>query len=137
MDKDEWDKHSLWQSVPDDRKGGKDAAMWSTKMRSFERSLENTYIRRLENDVSGLDRDDFSSVTLPFPFFVLMCGKTLTCVQCEYQEPVRNQAIQREAGLFGIGANYKKIKELRAEVIPSCQQLRQWGLLRKQQQNLW
>jgi hypothetical protein len=52
--------------------------------------------------------------------------------QCEYFNSRKQQQISQEAGFFGIGANYDKIRELRAQKSPSCEQLRSWGLMQAQ-----
>lgn len=36
--------------------------------------------------------------------------------------------IAEEAGIFGWGADYDKIRKLRAERNPSCEQLKAWGV---------
>ncbi len=41
---------------------------------------------------------------------------------------MRQQRISEQAGFFGIGADYEKIREIRAWSNPSCDQLRKWGL---------
>jgi DnaJ family protein B protein 12 len=35
-----------------------------------------------------------------------------------------------EVGFFGIGANWEKVKEIDAEVVPSCEELKTLGVLR-------
>ncbi|RSH95419.1 hypothetical protein EHS25_000509 [Saitozyma podzolica] len=101
VNKAEWEGSHLWESVPEARRGQKDAAMYSNKVRSFERGVETNYIQKLRNE-------------------------------CEYFNSRKQQQISQEAGFFGIGANYDKIRELRAQKSPSCEQLRSWGLMQAQ-----
>jgi DnaJ family protein B protein 12 len=51
VNKAEWEGSHLWESVPEARKGQKDAAMYSNKVRSFERGVETNYIQKLRNEV--------------------------------------------------------------------------------------
>ncbi|KAK1922417.1 endoplasmic reticulum protein [Papiliotrema laurentii] len=92
----EWESSAIWQHVPENRRG-EGAASYSSKVRQFERGVENVYIRRLQNE-------------------------------CEYYNARKQQQINDAAGFFGIGADYDKINQLRAEKSPSCEQLRSWGL---------
>jgi DnaJ family protein B protein 12 len=52
VNKAEWEGSKLWESVPEARKAQVDAAMYSNKVRAFERGVENTYIQKLKNEVS-------------------------------------------------------------------------------------
>jgi hypothetical protein len=51
VDKPEWEASNIWQSVPDEKKGKKDMAMYSQKIRVFETGIENDYINRLRQEV--------------------------------------------------------------------------------------
>lgn len=93
----EFEASAVWQSVPEQHRKRKDAAMFSSKLRGFERGVEETHIRQLQQD-------------------------------CQYFNSMRQRRIQEEAGFFGIGADYDKIKKLRAQTHPSCEQLRKWGV---------
>lgn len=97
VNKPEFEQSSIWQSVPEQHRKRKDAAMFSSKLRGFERSVEETHIRQLQQD-------------------------------CHYFNSMKQRRIQDEAGFFGIGADYDKIRELRKQTHPSCEQLRKWGL---------
>jgi DnaJ family protein B protein 12 len=48
----EWESSAIWQHVPENRRG-EGAASYSSKVRQFERGVENVYIRRLQNEVSN------------------------------------------------------------------------------------
>lgn len=48
----EWEGSDLWKSVPETRRGEEKAAMYSQKVRGFERSVESVYAGRLRNEVS-------------------------------------------------------------------------------------
>jgi DnaJ family protein B protein 12 len=52
VDKPEWEESSIWKSVPEEKKGKKDMAMFSHKIRVFETGIENDYINRLRQEVS-------------------------------------------------------------------------------------
>lgn len=54
VDKTEWEESALWKSVPEEKKGQKDMAMYSHKYRVFETGIENDYINRLRHEVSPL-----------------------------------------------------------------------------------
>lgn len=58
VDKDNWEKSSVWQSVPEERRGedSRKAGLYSNKVRSFERGVENVYIRKLQEEVSEIER---------------------------------------------------------------------------------
>lgn len=58
----------------------------------------------------------------------------MTIFQCEYFQAGIERAVSAEAGIFGIGADYGKIRELRARKSPACEQLKQWGRERAQGQ---
>lgn len=47
----EWEASHIWQHVPETKRD-ENAASYSHKVRSFERGIENVYIRRLQNEVS-------------------------------------------------------------------------------------
>jgi len=47
----EWEKSHVYESIPEARRTQKDAAMFSTTVRQFERSVETTYSNRLHNEV--------------------------------------------------------------------------------------
>ena len=40
----------------------------------------------------------------------------------------QQQRIANEAGFFGFGADHDKIREIRREKSPACEQLRKWGV---------
>lgn len=137
MNRAEWDKSHLWESVPEGRRAQADAALYSSKVRSFERGVENTYIQRLRNDVSVPSSSPLQS--LPTSLSAggqaergAKDGQPGLTNQCEYFKALQQQQISQEAGFFGIGANYEKIRQIRAEKNPSCEQLRDWGLQHNQ-----
>ncbi|WWC64215.1 uncharacterized protein I303_106823 [Kwoniella dejecticola CBS 10117] len=92
----EWQNSDIYQSVPDNRKGKANEGIYSTKLRGFERGVENVYARRLQNE-------------------------------CQYFLDRRQQSINENSGFFGIGANTDKLKEIRSQKSPACDQLRKWG----------
>jgi DnaJ family protein B protein 12 len=49
----EWDKSQVWQSVPENYRQRLDAAMFSSKLRRFERGIEEVHIRQLQAEVSS------------------------------------------------------------------------------------
>ena len=51
VDRGQWEGSSIWQSVPEERRHQTDAAAFSSKVRSFERSIESNYVRKLQNEV--------------------------------------------------------------------------------------
>lgn len=118
VDKTEWEESALWKSVPEEKKGQKDMAMYSHKYRVFETGIENDYINRLRHEVS--------------PLYVVV-SKVLM-FQCSSFEMRKRQQISDETGLFGLGTDWDKIKEIRKKTSPSCDQLRKWGLPQQQQQ---
>ncbi|ORX38941.1 hypothetical protein BD324DRAFT_617944 [Kockovaella imperatae] len=97
----EWEGSKVWESVPEARREDKNAALFSTKVKLFERGVENVYINRLHNE-------------------------------CDYFNQRVSQQVSEAAGIFGIGADYEKMKELRALKSPACEQLRDWGVLHQQ-----
>lgn len=96
VNKAEWESSNLWQSVPETRRDRLDAAMFSSKLRGFERDVEETHIRQLQAD-------------------------------CHNFNVIKQRKIAEETGLFGWGADYDKIRKIRAEKHPSCDKLRSWG----------
>ncbi|WVQ81601.1 hypothetical protein IAT38_003725 [Cryptococcus sp. DSM 104549] len=46
----EWEGSDVWKSVPETRRGGGGEAMYSSKVRSFEKSVETHYVRKLQNE---------------------------------------------------------------------------------------
>jgi DnaJ family protein B protein 12 len=93
---------------------------FSGELRSFERNVENVYVRRLQNDVSHLHKRRERG------------ADSFVCdLQCENFESMRQQRINQEAGFFGFGANFDKIRELRKEKSESCEQLKKWGVGRQ------
>ena len=52
VNRGEWEKSALWESVPEGRRGQVDAAMYSSKVRAFERTVESHYVQNLRNEVS-------------------------------------------------------------------------------------
>lgn len=53
--------------------------------------------------------------------------------QCDRFLDTKERRIAQESGFFGIGADHDKIRKLRAEKSPACEQLKQWGVQRQQQ----
>jgi DnaJ family protein B protein 12 len=51
VDQPEWEASNIWQSIPEEKKGKKDMAMYSQKIRVFETGIENDYINRLRQEV--------------------------------------------------------------------------------------
>ncbi|TYJ55212.1 hypothetical protein B9479_004146 [Cryptococcus floricola] len=97
VNKAEWEGSEVWGSVPEARKGAGSEALYSSRVRQFEKNVEGHYVRRLQNE-------------------------------CEAFNDRRRVRIQDNSGFFGFGADYEKIKELRAMKSPACQQLRTWGI---------
>ncbi len=58
----DWEGSSLWESVPEERRHQTDAAMFSSKVRAFERSVESHYVRKLQSEVSVASKLDFFPV---------------------------------------------------------------------------
>lgn len=52
----EWTNSEIWKTVPDARKEDEKAAMYSSKVRGFERSVESVYAGRLRSEVSSSSR---------------------------------------------------------------------------------
>ncbi|WVQ64148.1 uncharacterized protein L199_002309 [Kwoniella botswanensis] len=94
----EWEKSEIYSSIPDSRKGKTNEGLYSSKLRGFERGVENVYARRLQNE-------------------------------CQYFLDRKQQRINENSGFFGIGANTDKLKEIRSQKSPACEQLRKWGLV--------
>ncbi|WWC91402.1 uncharacterized protein L201_006346 [Kwoniella dendrophila CBS 6074] len=46
----EFENSQIFKNIPENRKNKPNEALYSTKLRSFERGIENTYARRLQND---------------------------------------------------------------------------------------
>ncbi|WVR09205.1 hypothetical protein IAU60_006267 [Kwoniella sp. DSM 27419] len=46
----EWESSELWTSVPDNRRGKGKEGLYSTRLRTFERGVENHYARKLQNE---------------------------------------------------------------------------------------
>lgn len=46
---------------------------------------------------------------------------------CEHKKSDKDRRIQKEAGFFGIGADYDKIRTIQREVIPECEELHRLG----------
>lgn len=87
----------VFNSVPEHKRGERNSGLFSSKMRAFERGVEETHIRRLQ-------------------------------AECQNFNALKNRKIRAEAGVFGLGADYDKIRKLRAETNSACEQLRRWGL---------
>lgn len=51
VDKDKWEQHPIWQSVPESSRGNGREVRASGKLRQFENSVEQVYVRRLQNEV--------------------------------------------------------------------------------------
>ncbi|WRT68872.1 uncharacterized protein IL334_005853 [Kwoniella shivajii] len=99
----EWENSEIYKSIPDNRKNKLNENLYSSKLRGFERGIENVYARRLQNE-------------------------------CQYFLDLKQQRINENSGFFGIGANTDKLKEIRQQRSPACEQLRKWGLT---SQNAW
>lgn len=54
VNRDEFEKSKIWQSVPEEKRNRPDAAMYSPTLRGFERGIENYYINDLRSQVSPL-----------------------------------------------------------------------------------
>lgn len=93
----EWEASKVWQSVPEQYRQRKDAAKFSSKLKNFEFSVEQTQIQYLQ-------------------------------AECRAFDNARHRKIAEEAGVFGWGADYDKIRDLRAQTHPACEQLRKWGV---------
>lgn len=93
----EFEQSDVFQSVPEHKRSERNSGLFSSKMRAFERGIEENHIRRLQSE-------------------------------CQNFNVVKNRKIRQEAGVFGLGADYDKIRKLRAETNGACEQLRRWGL---------
>ena len=51
VNKAEFEKSQVWQSVPENYRDRMDAAMFSSKLRGFERGIEEVHIRQLQAEV--------------------------------------------------------------------------------------
>ncbi|WVW79090.1 hypothetical protein I302_101054 [Kwoniella bestiolae CBS 10118] len=49
--------------------------------------------------------------------------------ECQYFLDLKQQRINENSGFFGIGANTDKLREIRQQKSPACEQLRKWGLI--------
>jgi DnaJ family protein B protein 12 len=54
--------------------------------------------------------------------------------QCERFLDLKERRVSQESGFFGIGADFEKIRKIRMESNPACDQLRAWGIGTSQQQ---
>ena len=70
VNRPEWEASAIWQHVPEARRGETNAAGFSHKLRQFERGVEGTYIRRLQNDVREHRRETLTLVR------ILHCNET-------------------------------------------------------------
>lgn len=52
VNKQEWEQSEIWKSVPEARRGAGSEALYSSKVRQFEKGVEGHYVRRLQNEVS-------------------------------------------------------------------------------------
>ncbi|AFR95899.1 endoplasmic reticulum protein [Cryptococcus neoformans C23] len=50
VNKQEWEKSEIWKSVPEARRGTGSEALYSSKVRQFEKGVEGHYVRRLQNE---------------------------------------------------------------------------------------
>lgn len=112
VNKAEWEASGVWTSVPEQQRGQGGEAMYSSKVRQFERGVENNYVHKLRNEVG---------LAVEFANW-----------QCEMFNSIQQTKINNEAGFFGIGADYDKIRALRREKSPACEQLRAWGVGQQQ-----
>ena len=51
----EWEGSAIWESVPEGRRQDKNAALYSSKVKVFERGVESVYINKLHNEVRHHD----------------------------------------------------------------------------------
>lgn len=93
----EFEASDIYNSVPEHKRQERNSGLFSSKMRAFERGVEENHIRRLQ-------------------------------AECQNFNALKNRKIRQEAGVFGLGADYDKIRKLRAETNGACEQLRRWGL---------
>lgn len=93
----EFAQSDVFASVPEHKRSERNSGLFSSRMRAFERGVEEHHIRRLQ-------------------------------ARCQDFNAEKNRKIRQEAGVFGLGADYDKIRKLRAQTDPSCEQLRRWGL---------
>lgn len=93
----EFEASDVWNSIPEHKRSDRNSGLFSSKMRAFERGVEENHIRHLQAECQNFNVD-------------------------------KNRKIRAEAGVFGLGADYDKIRKLRQETNPACEQLRRWGL---------
>ncbi|CAK9786787.1 DnaJ-domain-containing protein [Cutaneotrichosporon oleaginosum] len=74
------------------------------------------------------DAAQFSSRLKNFEFGVEQTQIQHLQAECRAFDNARQRKIAEEAGVFGWGADYGKIRELRAQTNPACEQLRKWGV---------
>jgi DnaJ family protein B protein 12 len=74
------------------------------------------------------DAAQFSSRLKNFEFGVEQTQISHLQAECRAFDNVRQRKIAEEAGVFGWGADYGKIRDLRSQTHPSCEQLRKWGV---------
>lgn len=97
VNKGEWEQWPVWDDVPEKRRDQPDVYKYSTKIRSFERGVEQVQIQYLQTE-------------------------------CRNFEATKQRKIAEEAGLFGIGADMAKIRDLRAQTNQACEQLKRFGV---------
>lgn len=54
VNKPEFEKSGIWQSVPENYRDRLDAAMFSSRLRGYERGIEEVHIRQLQAEVSNV-----------------------------------------------------------------------------------
>lgn len=141
VNKPEWENSAIWQSVPEERRQeaglSGSVAKYSGKVRVFEMTVENYYINRLRNEVGQVVPVQFTTSSPLLHSFTLLrprLERNQLTFQCNEFEMNRRQQLSEAAGIFGIGADYEKIRQLRSLKSQSCEQLRSWGLLQTQTQ---
>ncbi|BEJ13726.1 hypothetical protein CspHIS471_0309000 [Cutaneotrichosporon sp. HIS471] len=74
------------------------------------------------------DAAQFSSKLKHFEFDVEQTQIQHLQAECRAFDNARQRKIAEEAGVFGWGADYAKIRELRSQTNAACEQLRKWGV---------
>lgn len=169
-------------------KGDRGGGVYSSKVRTYERAIENVYAQKLRNEVSIVtclsgrclsSRSGYVDGLQTSTIFTILITTIEGCViraashqcagetrltrcpkatpthpsfptpspnlhihssanhQCDYFTSTIERQIQAEAGFFGLGANYPKIRELRSRKNPACEQLKVWGVNRAGSQNFY
>lgn len=98
VNKQEFESHSIYESIPLSARDSKQAGTTSHKLRSFENGIERVYVGSLRNG-------------------------------CNREAEDKERRMEQHRGFFGIGGDWAKVEEIRVEAMPSCQRLRDMGLL--------